>query len=212
MSKPLVKICGIKTRDALEAAVNNGASYIGLNFYRPSPRYAHPDLAAQLAKMVPGKVKIVALMVEPEDRVLDDIFERFTPDFLQLHGKETPQRVAEIKAARGVPVIKALPISEAADFEVAKTYEAVADYLMFDGKAPEGAMLPGGNAISFDWKLLGGRKFARPWFLAGGINARNIKEAIDLSGAKYVDIASGVETAPGEKDPAKIKELLNLFA
>ncbi len=207
-----VKICGIKTKEALEAAVQNGASYVGFNFYRSSPRYVFPDQAAQLAKLVPGKVKIVAVMVDPEDQLLDDIFERFTPDLIQLHGKETPQRVAEIKSRYRVEVIKALPISEAKDFDRVKDYEAVADRLLFDGKPPTNSALPGGNALTFDWKLMQGQKIAKPWFLAGGLTPKNVKEAVELSGASAVDMASGVETAPGEKSPALIKEVLGLFS
>lgn len=207
-----VKICGVKTREAVEAAVTGGAAFIGFNFFRPSPRYVTPEAAGQLAALVPPQVKKVAVLADPAADELQKIFAHFKPDMLQLHGKEPPHRVQELKERYRLPIIKALPIAAAKDFEAAKVYEKVADYFLFEGKPPQGSALPGGNASSFDWKLLQDRTFAKPWFLAGGLNAKNVKEAVELSGATAVDISSGVERAPGEKDTGMIREALALVS
>lgn len=212
MPKIQVKICGVKTKEALEAAAKGGVAFVGFNFYRASPRYVFPDQAAQLAKIAPASLKIVAVTADAEDRIFEDIFERFTPDALQFHGKEKPERVAELKAKWRVPVYRAFNITTAADFEAVKAYGGIADRYLFEGVVPKGSALPGGNASSFDWKLLQGRTFNKPWFLAGGLNAKNIREAIELSGATAVDVSSGVESAPGEKSPEMIGGLLRLLS
>jgi phosphoribosylanthranilate isomerase len=209
MSEIQIKICGIKTKDAMEAAINYGAAFVGLNFFAPSPRSTTPDNAAQLAALVPPRIKTAAVTVDPDDALLNAILARFKPDFIQLHGKETPKRVAEIKERFGTGIIKALPISEGADFGAMKEYEPLVDRFLFDGKTPPNATLPGGNALAFDWKLMHGQNIAKPWFLAGGLNVTNAKAAVELSGAKALDVSSGVETAPGVKDPALIKALLS---
>jgi phosphoribosylanthranilate isomerase len=206
-----VKICGIRTKDALEAAVNNGAAFVGLNFFASSPPSTTPENAVQLAAVVPQRVKTTVVTVDPDDALLESIFARFRPDFIQLHGKETPRRAAEIKERFSTPIIKALPISEAADFAAMKDYEPIVERFLFDSKAPEGAKLPGGNATAFDWKLIRSQTILRPWFLAGGLNAKNVKEAVEASGASAVDIASGVETAPGVKSPEMIAALLRIL-
>ncbi|HVY12524.1 MAG TPA: phosphoribosylanthranilate isomerase, partial [Alphaproteobacteria bacterium] len=157
MPKLQVKICGVKTKEAVDAAVRGGAAYIGLNFYPPSPRYVSPEAAAQLALLLPARVKAVAVLVDPTDELLEQIFSRFRPALLQLHGHEPPARVAELKARYNVPVIKALPISTEVDFDAVNDYAPVADYFLFEGRPPKGATLPGGNASSFDWKLMNTR-------------------------------------------------------
>lgn len=212
MAKIEVKICGVKTTEALLAAAKGGAAFAGLNFYRPSPRYVPPEQAAALARLMPPGMKSVAVTVDAEDALFDDIFRHFTPDFIQLHGKESPQRAADLKARWKTPIIRALPIDTAESFGAVKAHEDAADYYLFDAAPPPGAVLPGGNAASFDWNLLRGRSFAKPWFLSGGLNARNVREAIPRSGATRVDLSSGVERAPGEKDPEMIEDMLRLVA
>ncbi len=205
-----IKICGIKTKEGLAAAAK-GAAFIGFNFYRASPRYVYPEQAEQLSHLVPPSTKIVAVLVDADDASIETIFERFTPDYLQLHGKETPERAAGLKERFRCPIIRAFSIGEARDFDAAAPFEGIASHFLFDARPPPGALLPGGNAVNFDWKLLQGRSFARPWFLAGGLNARNLKEAVELSGAQLVDISSGVERAPGEKNPKMIEEVLRVL-
>jgi phosphoribosylanthranilate isomerase len=212
MSKIEVKICGVKTQEALVAAAEGGAAYVGFNFYPPSPRYVAPVQAAELSRRVPPGMKSVAVTVDADDALVDEIFRHFTPDFIQLHGKEPPRRAADLKARWETPIIRALPIATAESFDAMKVHEDVADYYLFDAAPPPGAVLPGGNAASFDWNLLRGQSFAKPWFLSGGLNARNLREAIARSGATRVDLSSGVERAPGEKDPAMIEDMLRLAA
>ena len=208
MQKVSVKICGIKTKDALEAAISGGAAFAGFNFFRPSPRFIDFDQAAALARLVPRHIKTAAVTVDPDDALLDAILKSFRPDFIQLHGKETPKRVAEIKNRTGISIIKTLPISSADDFKAMEDFEPMANRFLFDSKTPDGAKLPGGNALAFDWRLMRGQSINKPWFLADGLNSKNVKEALELSGAAAVDVSSGVETALGEKSPALIRELL----
>ena len=205
------KICGLKTPDAVAAAVAGGAALVGLVFYPPSPRYLNPAAAAALAKSVPANVRKVGLLVDESDARIAEILAACDLDVLQLHGKETPERAAEIRARFGKPVIKAMPISEAADLAHVPAYEPVVDYLMFDAKPPKSMVgaLPGGNALSFDWTLLAGRRFEKPWFLAGGLTPDNVAEAARISGAPLVDVSSGVEDRPGEKNISKIKAFLD---
>jgi len=207
----LVKICGVKTPDAVAAAVEGGASLIGFNFYARSPRYVEPAAVKRLATHVPASVRKVGVIVDESDARIAEILEACDLDLLQLHGHETPERVKEIRARFGKPVIKALSVSEAADLDRAAAYEGVADYLMFDAKPPKAMAnaLPGGNALSFDWTLLAGRHFQRPWLLAGGLTADNVIEAVRISGAPMVDVSSGVEDRPGEKNVSKIKAFLD---
>lgn len=205
------KICGLKTPEAVAAAVEGGAAMIGFNFYARSPRCVDPATAGQFAKLVPSSVRKVGLLVDDSDARIAEILAACDLDLLQLHGHETPQRVAEIRARFGKPVMKVISVSDAADLDRAVAYEDVADYLMFDAKPPKSMAnaLPGGNAISFDWTLLAGRRFRLPWLLAGGLTADNLIEAARISGARTLDVSSGVEDRPGEKNVSKIKAFLD---
>jgi phosphoribosylanthranilate isomerase len=199
-----VKICGLTSPDAIDAAAGAGAVYGGLVFHPRSPRFVVLGQARLLAERMRGRLKSVALITDMDDAAIAELVKTVAPEFLQLHGSESAQRTAEIRARFGLPVIKALPVAEASDLAVASDYEKVADMLMFDAKPPKGAMRPGGHGAAFDWKILSGRSFARPWFLAGGLDPDNVARAIALSGAELVDVSSGVESAPGVKDAARI--------
>ena len=204
------KICGVNSRAALDAAIAGGAGFVGLNFYPPSPRALTPEAAAALAGAVPPVVAKVAVLVDEPDERIAEILARVPLDMLQLHGKETPARVDDIRRRFGLPIMKAVKIAEAADLAVADRYIGHADWLMFDAKPPPqmtGA-LPGGNALSFDWQLLAGRSWPSPWMLSGGLTPDNLAEAVRISGARVVDVSSGVESQPGVKDPAKIAAFL----
>jgi phosphoribosylanthranilate isomerase len=208
MARIEVKICGIKTSDALSAAVQGGARYVGLNFHPQSPRVVAIEAAASLRAQVSADVQVVAVVGDADDALIGRIDAEVAPDFFQLHGSESLKRVAEVKAMTGKPVIKARPLATAEDVIAALPYEEVADCFLFDAKPAAGG-LPGGSGQSFDWKLLSGRTFRRPWFLAGGLTAENVKDAVALSGASRVDVSSGVERARGEKDPALIRAFLD---
>ncbi|MEY1554334.1 phosphoribosylanthranilate isomerase [Yoonia sp. R2331] len=197
-----VKICGLKTPDTIAAAADAGARYIGLNFFAKSPRSVTVDQAAALALHVPLGVAKVALVVDVDDATLDVIVDKALPDIIQLHGHETPTRVAAVKARYGLPVMKVVGVAEAADLAELDTHLGVADQILVDAKAPKGADLPGGNGLVFDWTLLHGRRWPVPWMLAGGLTPGNVAEAIRQTGVRQVDVSSGVETAPGVKDPA----------
>jgi phosphoribosylanthranilate isomerase len=202
------KICGLSTADSVAAALAGGASYIGLMFFQKSPRNVTVVEAGRLAAPARGRAKVVAVTVDPDDATLDAIAQGLQPDLIQLHGRETPARVAEIRARTGAGTIKALPISTADDLAAAGAYDGVADHLLFDAKAPAGSDLPGGNGVGFDWTLMQGRKFQRPWFLAGGLDPWNVAGAVAASGAPLVDVSSGVERGPGLKDPDLITAFL----
>ncbi len=206
------KICGLSTAETLAAAVAGGAALVGFNFYPPSPRAVTPGEATALAGAVPEGVKRVGLLVDPEDAVLESILAAVPLDLLQLHGEESPARVAQIRARFGLPVMKTLKVSEKADLRAVAPYLEVADRLLFDARAPKdlAGALPGGNAVAFDWSLLRGRRWALPWMLAGGLNAANLAEAVRTSGAAAVDVASGVEDAPGVKSVQKIRDFLEV--
>jgi phosphoribosylanthranilate isomerase len=204
-----VKICGITSTDAVEAAVRGGAAYGGLVFHPKSPRLVALDRARLLADHMRGRLKIVALIADMEDAQIADIVQAIRPDFLQLHGSETVRRTAEIRSRFKVPVIKALAVAEAADFDGVADYEAVADMLLFDAKPPRGAERAGGHGAAFDWSLLNGRTFGKPWFLAGGLTPQNVGRAAVLSQAALVDVSSGIESAPGVKDSALIASFIN---
>jgi phosphoribosylanthranilate isomerase len=207
----LAKICGLKTPETLAAAVDGGASLVGFNFYGRSPRCVDPATVKQLEASVPPTVRKVGLLVDDGDARIVEILSGCDLDLLQLHGAETPERVAEIRARFGRKVIKVIQVSEPADLDRAAAYESVADYLMFDARPPKSMAnaLPGGNALSFDWTLLAGRRFERPWLLAGGLTADNVIDAVRISGARMVDVSSGVEDRPGEKNISKIKAFLD---
>jgi phosphoribosylanthranilate isomerase len=204
MSKVQVKICGLNDPRAVAAAVEGGADFVGVVFFAKSPRAVSPDQAAELLDEVPKRIKRVGLFVDADDRLFNQVLSRVRLDLLQLHGKEPPARVEELRTHWGLPAMKAIGVSTAADLENANAYLEVADRLMFDAKAPPGATRPGGNAVAFDWTLLAGHRWKLPWMLAGGLTPRNVARAIRLSGARAVDVSSGVESAPGVKDPRKI--------
>lgn len=206
-----VKICGLSTPEAVDVAVAGGARYVGFVFYPPSPRVVDPRRAAELARRVPTGVRTVGLFVDPDDGTLERVLAAVPLSMLQLHGSETPARVAEIAAARRLPVMKAIKVAEAADVDTAAAYEEVADRLLFDARAP-GARLPGGNGVPFDWSLLAGRHWRRPWMLSGGLTVENLAEAVAVTGADTVDVSSGVERSPGEKDLDLIRRFLEKAA
>ncbi|HEY8573319.1 phosphoribosylanthranilate isomerase [Phenylobacterium sp.] len=203
------KICGVSTPEAVRAALDGGAGYLGFVYFEKSSRHLALEAARRLAEPVRNRAKVVALAVDPSDAVVDAISRELAPDFIQLHGKESPSRVREIAARSGVGVIKALPVSDASDVDAAGDYDTVADHLMFDARAPKDSPTPGGTGRSIDWALLKGRRFRRPWFLAGGLDPWNVAEAVQQSGAPIVDVSSGVERGPGLKDPALITAFLD---
>ncbi len=204
-----VKICGIRAADALVASVEGGARAVGFVFYPPSPRAVSPDLAASLVRMLPAGVRAIGLFVDPGDEQIAAIIARAPLAMLQLHGAETPRRVAEIRARFGMPVMKAIRVATAGDLAPLASYEAVADWILFDAKQSAGVShLPGGVGVAFDWQLLQGVRLARPWMLAGGLTAENLAEAVAVTGAQMVDVSSGVEDRPGVKSVAKIGAFL----
>ncbi|MCA0015487.1 phosphoribosylanthranilate isomerase [Mesorhizobium sp. B292B1B] len=201
-----IKICGLKTDQAMAAALAGGASHVGFIFFAKSPRYVEPAEAGRLREAARGKALAVAVTVDANDAILDEIIDRVRPDMLQLHGSETPERVAELKARYGLAVMKALPLSEAADLERIKPFVGVADRFLFDAKPPKGSELPGGNGVAFDWRILAGLDAGLDYMLSGGLNAANIGDALRLASPPGIDISSGVESAPGVKDPALIEQ------
>jgi phosphoribosylanthranilate isomerase len=203
-----VKICGLKTPAALEAALAGGADYVGLVFFPASPRNVAPEVAAALAAAARGRAKIVALTVDPDDALLDAIAAAAAPDLIQLHGDETPERVAEIRARWGRQVIKAVSVETADDVQEASRYRGVADLVLFDARAPAASTRPGGNGAPFDWRSLLGIRDGQPFVLSGGLTPDNVAEAIRLTGAAVVDVSSGVESRRGEKDPELIARFL----
>ena len=203
-----VKICGLKDPRHVAAAVETGAAYVGFVFFPKSPRHLEIDAARVLASKVPAGVAKVALTVNATDRDLDIITDDVPIDMLQLHGHETPMRVAEVKQRYGLPVMKAVAIADAGDVAVIDDFADVADQILIDAKPPTISDLPGGNGLSFDWRLIAGRRWSVPWMLAGGLTAENVAEAISLTGARQVDVSSGVESAPGVKEAQMIKRFL----
>ncbi|MEI9423626.1 phosphoribosylanthranilate isomerase [Mesorhizobium sp. Cs1299R1N1] len=201
-----IKICGLKTDQAMAAALAGGASHVGFIFFPKSPRYVEPVEAGRLREAARGKALAVAVTVDASDAVLDEIVEKMQPDMLQLHGSETPERVAELKARHGLPLMKALPLSEAADLDRIKPFVGVADRFLFDAKPPKGSELPGGNGVAFDWRILAGLDAGIDYMLSGGLNAANIGDALRLANPPAIDISSGVESVPGVKDPALIEQ------
>jgi phosphoribosylanthranilate isomerase len=200
----MVKICGINSREAADAALRAGVDFAGLVFFERSPRHLPLDQSAVLARLLRGRTRIVTLLVDPTDSVLDETLAAVSPDLIQLHGSESPARVAAIAARSGRPIIKVLAIADSQDVARAHAYEDVVDYLLFDAKADASATRPGGWGSAFDWQLVSGRTFRRPFGLAGGLNPENVARAIKVSGASFVDASSGVEDAPGRKSPDKI--------
>jgi len=204
-----VKICGLTDPADIPAAIVAGASYLGFNFFPKSPRYIDLEAAAFMAASVPVGVGKVGLTVDADDATLDLLTTSVPLDFLQLHGKESPARVAEVKERYGLPVIKVVGISGPEDVTQIDFYGKVADQILVDAKPPKGADRPGGNAVAFDWKLIAGRRWPVPWMLAGGLTPENVAEAIRLTGARQVDVASGVESAPGVKDPERMRAFID---
>ena len=204
MADTRVKICGIRTADDLAAVAAARAAYVGLNFFPKSPRFVTLEQARALALAAPEGLCKVALVVDADDAALDAIVQAMPVDMLQLHGHETPDRVAEVKARFGLPVMKAVGVAAEGDLVQVLEYSLVADQILVDAKAPKDAVLPGGNGLPFDWRLVAQRRWLRPWILAGGLTAANVAEAIRLTNARQVDVSSGVESAPGVKDAAKI--------
>lgn len=204
------KICGINDLEAMRGAISGGASHVGFVFYPPSPRSVNPGEAMGLASVVPERVQKVGLFVDPENDQIDKTLFVVKLDILQLHGSETPERVADLKTRTGKKVMKVIKISDPGDLAAAEPYIRVADALMFDAKPPKDmkGALPGGNAVSFDWRILSGHKWPLPWMLAGGLTAENVAEAVELSAAPIVDTSSGVEDVPGRKNPEKIAKFL----
>lgn len=203
-----VKICGVTRPVDVTSAVEAGAAYIGLNFFPKSPRYVAPDQAAELALLAPPGVAKVSLTVDETDATLERILTKVPIDIIQLHGHETPQHVRALRDRFGLPVMKVVGVSSQTDIDLLDTYEEVADLLLVDAKPPKGAVLPGGNGVAFDWGLIAGRKWSVPWMLAGGLTPQNVSEAIRLTGTRQVDVSSGVESAPGQKDPARMAQFV----
>ncbi|RZJ39816.1 MAG: phosphoribosylanthranilate isomerase [Brevundimonas sp.] len=203
------KICGLTTPETLDAALTGGAAFVGAVVFPKSPRHIDPLHAATLFARARGRAQVVAVTVDADDALLTEIALILKPDLIQLHGSETPGRATQVRTLTGAGIIRALSVRTAADIDAAQVWEPVADHLMFDARPPEGSVLPGGVGASFDWTLLAGRSFHRPWFLAGGLDPANVAGAVRISGAPLVDVSSGVESAPGVKDPARIAAFLH---
>ena len=203
--KPLIKICGLKTPEAINAAIDNGAHYIGFIFFAKSPRHLSIEEAEQLRPLVKKPVKLVAVTVDADDDLLSNIVAHVKPDILQLHGHESPERVKQLAKTFGLPVIKAFSIREQSDFNQVSAYRGIADMFLFDAKAPKGSQLPGGNGVSFDWSLLKSLDEDSQTVLSGGLNAQNVEEAIRIASPDILDVSSGVESAPGVKDTKLIE-------
>ena len=209
MTNPVsVKICGLATVDDVRACADAGANYMGLVFFEKSPRNIIIQAARELALAAPLGLAKVALVVNPSDAELDAITATVPLDMLQLHGRETPERVAEVKARYGLPVMKAVGIADGDDLPKLESYFGVADQILVDAKPPKDGELPGGNGLSFDWRLIAGRRWPCPWMLAGGLTPENVAEAVKMTGAKQVDVSSGVEDAPGQKNAELIQKFV----
>jgi phosphoribosylanthranilate isomerase len=207
-----VKVCGLKETARLDQAVGLGASYVGFIFFPPSPRYVAPEEASELAGRAAGKVATVGVVVDATDEFIDHILSWVPLDILQLHGHETPARVEEIATRTGLRIMKALRVEDARDLERVPNYEAVSDLILFDAKPPRDATWPGGHGLPFDWQLLSSLQMKKPWALAGGLGADNLQAAVDLVHPPIVDVSSGVESAPGVKDPVKLEAFLKMAA
>lgn len=201
-----IKICGLKTPEALAAALAGGASHVGFIFFAKSPRNIAPSEAGRLRQSARGRALAVAVSVDSDDPTLDAIMEAMQPDMLQLHGSETPQRVVAVRARYGLPVMKAISVRDAADLSAVATYRGVADRLLLDAKPPKGAELPGGNGVAFDWRLLAALDPGVDYLLSGGLNAANVAEALAVAAPPGIDVSSGIESAPGVKDVGMIQE------
>lgn len=208
-SKPvIIKICGLSTEETLDAALDAGADMVAFNFFPKSPRFVLPARAAELAARVRGRAEIVALTVDMPEDGLTEIVETVRPDWLQLHGGETPDTVAAVQDRYGLGVLKAIGISRAGDVEKVTGFAGIADRLLLDAKPPKGAVLPGGNGLAFDWKLLEALDPDLPYMLSGGLDPSNVAAALAATRAIGVDVSSGVESAPGVKDPERIRAFI----
>jgi phosphoribosylanthranilate isomerase len=204
----LIKICGLRTPDALDTALDAGADMVGFVFFPPSPRHLGYEAARLLGERVKGRAQKVALSVDATDLELGNLVDALKPDLLQLHGKETPERVAVLRSRFGLPVMKALPVAQKSDLSPVRQYARVADRVLFDARAPLEATRPGGLGKVFDWSLLQNIEIAVPFMLSGGLDAKNVGDAIAITRAPAVDVSSGVEKRPGEKDPDKIRAFI----
>jgi phosphoribosylanthranilate isomerase len=202
-----IKICGVNSPEALATALHAGADMVGFVFYEPSPRFIGLDTAREFARHCREKAEVVALTVDAPDATIEAIIRRVGPEYFQFHGSESPERVAEVQEKYGVSVIKAIGIAEAADLELVKAY-GDADALLIDAKPPAGSALPGGNGVTFDWGLVSNFNPGKPWILSGGLTPENVADAIKASGARSVDVSSGVESAPGVKNPLRISAFI----
>jgi phosphoribosylanthranilate isomerase len=203
------KICGIRTPEVLDAAAKHGARWAGFVFYPPSPRAVEPDLAAKLARAMPAGLCSVGLFVDPSEQELELVLDRVPLDMIQLHGAETPQRVASIRALFATPVMKAIKITTVEDLAAVPDYAVVSDWLLFDAKpAKDVTALPGGNGLAFDWSILSGRTWSKPWMLAGGLTESNVAEAVARTGTAAVDVSSSIEERPGHKTPERVQRFL----
>ncbi|SIO08217.1 phosphoribosylanthranilate isomerase [Vannielia litorea] len=207
-----VKICGLKRPEDMRALAQAGAAYAGLNFFEPSPRYVTPALARELALLAPEGLAKVGLLVDPSDALLDEIVEAVPLDIIQLHGRESPERVEEVRGRYGLPVMKAVGVATEADLPLLDDHGRVADMLLVDAKPAPGDELPGGNGLPFDWRLIAGRRWPVPWMLAGGLHAGNVAEAVERTGARQVDLSSGVEREKGVKDAGLIRAFMEAVA
>ncbi|MEK9280720.1 phosphoribosylanthranilate isomerase [Bradyrhizobium sp. ISRA442] len=204
----LVKICGLSTRETLQTALDAGADMVGFVFFPPSPRHLSLELGRELGRQVKQRALKVALTVDADDATLDNIMDALSPDILQLHGKESVARLRDIKQRFGRPVMKAVPVETSADLAALAGYAAVADRILFDARAPKDATRPGGLGASFDWHLLENLQLALPYMVSGGLHAQNVADALRITRAGGVDVSSGVESAPGVKDPELIEAFI----
>lgn len=204
----IVKICGLSTRETLDTALEAGADMVGFMFFPASPRHLSLGAAEELGQNVRGRALKVAVTVDADDATLENILEALRPDLLQLHGRENTERVRDIRARFRLPVMKVIPVAEKADLANVAGHAAVADRILFDARAPKDATRPGGLGVPFDWHLLSGLDLKVPFMVSGGLNAANVAEAVRITGAGGVDISSGVESAPGIKDPDKMREFI----
>lgn len=210
MSAPdLIKICGLSTPESIDAAIAGGATHIGLIFFEKSPRNVSVEKAARLSAHAGDRVIKVAVSVNAEDEFLAEIVKTVKPDVLQLHGSETPDRVSQVQKRFGLPVIKAVAIRDAQDLEKAQAYASVADGLLLDAKAPEGSQLPGGNGVAFDWDIMDQWPENVPYILSGGLHMDNVADALRKTGTNAIDVSSGVESEPGQKDINRIEKFLS---
>jgi phosphoribosylanthranilate isomerase len=209
MSAVQTKICGLSTPETVRAALEGRADFIGFVFHGASPRDIAPEDAARLAAPARGRAKVVAVVVDPDDALIDRLASTLRPELIQLHGRESPARAVDVARRSGGGVIKALPVAEADDLRAAAAFDGVVEHLMFDAKPPKDATLPGGLGAAFDWTLLAGHRFSRPHFLAGGLDPWNVAEALRLSGAPLADVSSGVERGAGLKDAGLIAAFLD---